>query len=150
MQVVLIILSVGLLGLIIYFAVSPKSSKLLKRSAFAALGLIVISIGVCVFLLIKGPGQDPAAIALPVFQDTPTMPASKTNVPAIIVFIVVLLGILGLIVFGVKKDQRHPHEQESAAPPPPEAFPDNGNLEMGNEPMMNDDNFDDDSFDIDI
>jgi len=149
MQVVLIILSMGLLGLIIYFAVSPKSSKLLRISAFAALGLIGISIGVCVVLLIKGPGQDPAAIALPVFQDTPTMPASKTNVPAIIVFIVVLLAILGLIIFGVRKDQRRPIEQESAEPPPP-AFPDSSDLELGDEPMMTDDNVDDDSFDIDI
>ena len=146
MQVVLIILSVGLLGLIIYFAVSPKSSKLLKMSALIALGLIVISIGVCVFLLIKGPSSDPAAISLPVFQDTPTMPAKRTNVPAIVIFILILVAISGLILVGIKRD-RHESNEPASESKPPSAFSDNNDLGLGDEPAMKDD---DDSFNIDL
>ena len=146
MQIVLVILSAGLLGLIIYFAVSPKSSKLVKKSALIALALIGISIGVCVFFLVKGPGQDPAAISLPVFQDTPTTQARKANVPAIVILILVLLAIAGLIVVGIKRDKRDSHAPVSESKAPP-AFNDSEELELGDESLMKDD---DDSFDIDI
>jgi len=146
MQVVLIILSAGLLGLIIYFAFSPKSSKLVKMSARIALGLIGISIIVCVVLLVKGPGQDPAAISLPVFQDTPTTQARKTNIPAIIILILVLLAITGMIVVGIKRDKHESREPVSESKAP-STFNENEELELGDDPMMKDD---DDSFDIDI
>ena len=146
MQVFLAILSAGLLGLIIFFAVSPKSSRLLKISALIALGLIGVAIGVCVFLLVKGPSQDPVAIALPVFQDMPTTPANKTNTPAVVIFVLILLVIMGLIILGVKRDQKRAKEQvpETKAAP---VFNDDGDLGLDDEPLMKDS---DDSFDIDI
>ena len=146
MTVVLIILSSGLLGLIIYFAISPKSSKLLKISAIAALALIALSIGICLFLIIKGPSQDTAAIALPVFQDTPTKPASKTNIPAIVIFVVILLAISGLIIVGIRRDKHETSEPVAETKPSP-VFSDSDDLGLGDEPMLKDN---DDSFDIDI
>ena len=148
MQIVLAILSVGLLGLIVYFAVSPKSSKMIKLAAVVALGFIGISIGVCVFFLIKGPSQDPAAISLPVFQDTPTVPAQKTNVSAILVFITFLLVVLGLIIIAVRRDRlknkETPKENEA-----PASFQGNDDLNLGFEEEPEKKDFDD-SFDIDI
>jgi len=148
MQVVLAILSVGLLGLIIYFAVSPKSSKLVKMSALIALGFIGLSIVVCVVFLIKGPSQDPAAISLPVFQDTPTVPAKKANVPAILVLIAFLLFILGLIIVAVRRDKSKGGETVKESDTSG-IFHDNNELDMGFKEEEGKKEFDD-SFDIDI
>ena len=104
MLVVLIIVSAGLLGLIIYFAVSPKSSRLLKLVALAALVLIVLSIGICSVILIRGPGEDPNAMALPIFQDAAPTPAKKGNLPAILIFLLVFVVILGMIVLIAQRD----------------------------------------------
>jgi hypothetical protein len=106
MQILLAILSAGLLGFIIFFAVSPKSSRLLKISALIALGLIALSVGVCGLILIKGSGKAVEAIPLPVFQDTPVDPAKKTNMAAIVSFIIVFLFILGMVVVVTLRDKK--------------------------------------------
>ena len=147
MQVVLIILSLGLLGVIIYFAVSPKSSRLLKLSALIALGVIGLSIAICVIFLIKGPSQDPAAISLPVFQDTPTAPAKKGNVPAVLFFVAVLLGIVGLIVIAVRREKKTDTGETVKKSTAEELFQDDdGVLDMTfkdeSEKKDHDDNFD--------
>ena len=105
MLVVLAILSVGLLGLIIYFAVSSKSSRLLKLSALNALGLIALSIAVCGVFLIIGPSEKTTEVTLPVFSDS--APQTKgSNIAAFIVFLVTVLFIVGLIIFIPMRDRR--------------------------------------------
>ena len=98
MLIVLGILSVGLLGLIIKFAVSPKSSRQLRMAAIIALVLIVLSIGVCVIILIRGPSKTPGDFPLPVFQGD-AQPVKKNNLPAILSYVVLLLFIVGLMVY---------------------------------------------------
>jgi membrane associated rhomboid family serine protease len=104
MQLVLIILSAGLLGLIVYFAFSPKSSRTLKLSALAALGLIALAVGICSVFLIKGPADNTEEILLPVFQGA--APAEKKDSSPIFVFLIILSLILGLIIFLAFRDQR--------------------------------------------
>jgi ABC-type Fe3+-siderophore transport system permease subunit len=104
MQLVLIILSAGLLGLIIYFAFSPKSSRTLKLSALVALGLIALTVGICSVFLIKGPADNTEEILLPIFQETASSP-KKDNAP-IFIFLIILALILGLILFLAFRDQR--------------------------------------------
>ena len=87
MQVVLVILSVGLLGLIIYFAVSPKSSRLLRLTALVALVLIGLSLGICGIFLIKGPGETKEFIPLVLQESQPQ--AKSSNTGAIITFFIV-------------------------------------------------------------
>ena len=98
MLVLLIILSVGLLGLVIYFAVSPKSSRQLKLAAFIALGLIALAIAVCGIFLFMGPGAGTEQIPLQLFQETQTQIAEDSNILEIIVFLLIFLIVLGLIV----------------------------------------------------
>ena len=105
MQVVLIILSVGLLGVIIYFAVSPKSSRLLRLSSLIALGLIGLSLGVCGIFLIRGPGEEAADAFVPVFQET-SSPSKSSNAGPIVAFLVIFAAIMALIVFLALRDQR--------------------------------------------
>ena len=106
MPVVLIILSVGLLGLIIYFAVSPKSSRLLRLTAIGALALIGLSIGICGFFLIRGPSSNDDTLPLPVFQDASPQPVKNNNIIVMIVFLAVLLLILGASIIISLRDQK--------------------------------------------
>jgi preprotein translocase subunit YajC len=142
MQVVLVILSLGLLGLIIYFVISPKSSKLLKLTALIALGLIAISIGVCAVFLIMGPGEDEEHIPVSVFQGAQPQAVNSGNIPAVIVFFVVFLLIMGLIIFLALREQRKKSEGLKSAQKAP-VFPASGELNIGSSDL-----FDEDSFDI--
>ena len=96
--VLAIILSVGFLGLMVYFAFSPKSSRVLRLSALAALGLIGLALGVCGIFLIRGPVGKEADVPLPlIFSDSPP-PARESNLMAIIIFLVVFLFVMGMMI----------------------------------------------------
>ena len=108
MLVVLTIFSAGLLGVIIFFAVSSRSSRLLKLSALIALGIIALSLAVCGFILIMGrPSQEAVNIPFPILPDTPKQAPVKranANLVEIIVLIVLFLFVLGLLVFSARKE----------------------------------------------
>jgi amino acid transporter len=104
MQVVLAILSLGLLALIIYFAFSSKSSRLLKRVAFIALALIALALVIAGIFLLVGPGEDPGHIPIPGFHEPQTHDESRISVE-LIVFILVFLFIIGLIIYSAYKEQ---------------------------------------------
>ena len=148
MQVVMAILSAGLLGLIIYFAFSPKSSKLLRRVAIIALVLIGLSLGICSIFLIMGPSKDPGDIPLPPFLNTPKAAPKKGNLVEILVFLVILALIMALIIVLVSRD--HKKKAEEAKKPKPKPQPvfqsDNKPDDKGLETKGSDD--DDDSFDL--
>ena len=138
----MVILSAGLLGLIIYFAVSSKSSRLLRLAAIIALGLIGISIGICGVLLIRGPSQEEVDIILPIFKDAAPKAKSGSNFVAIFVFLAVFLFVVGTIIYlslrkQVKKEE--PVKKTTADP----VFPSGDELnieELGKE--ENEDSFD--------
>ena len=107
MIVVLIIFSVGLLGMIIYYAVSAKSTRILKLAATIALGLIGLAIVVCAIFIIIGPREDPNAVLLPFVaeESAQTTTNSNTSIMDIIIF-VVLLGIISLVIRKSMKEQK--------------------------------------------
>jgi amino acid transporter len=118
MQVALIIFSVILLAAIIYFAVSPKSSRLLKISALIALGLIALSIGVCGIILMRGPVASRTAVPLPFITDD-SPPVRRTNTPAILSFVAVFLFLLGVTAYLTGKERTTlmaPEKRPAAAP----------------------------------
>ena len=152
MQIFMLILSVGFLGVIVYFAVSPKSSKLVKIVAIAALILAGLTIGICGFLLFRGPAQDPDAIPLPVFQDMPTEPAKKSNIMSFLIFFAFLFAVLGIIIYVAIRDRKKT-QKPAKKPAGSSVFMDNDdlNIGMGNGIARSDVKGDlDDSFDIDI
>jgi len=106
MLVVLIIISIGLLGLVIYFAVSKKSSRQLKLAAFIALGLIALALAVAGIFLLSGPGEDTHHIPLPVFQEAQIQPADDSNILEVVIFFLIFLLVMGLIVGLALKSQR--------------------------------------------
>ena len=146
MQVFLAILSVGLLGLIIYFAVSPKSSGLLRLAALIALGLIAISIGVCAIFLVRGPTEATDVIPLPFLPpDADPQPERKGDLPVIIGFLVLLLVLVGLIYYSSKKEKER-KALKAKEPAPARAY--KPAPEKKEEPDPNNINFDDDTFEI--
>ena len=104
MVVVLAILSLGLLGVIIYFAISPKSSRLLKLTALIALGVIGLSLMVCAILIIIGPKGDKETIPL-VLQDVAPQVKRDKNILDIIIIIGLLL-VVSLVIFKSMRDQK--------------------------------------------
>jgi membrane associated rhomboid family serine protease len=151
MQVVLIILSVGLLGVIIYFALSPKSSRLLKLSARIALGLIALAVGICCIFLIKGPSDKTPDISLPIFQDSEPVP-KKSNAGAVWIFLVIMLAMIAFIVFLSLKDQRNRAGGKKAPAlkmPGAPVFTDNVTLDIkGSDDTKSEGKEEDDTFDI--
>jgi len=106
MQIVLGIFSAGFLGVIIYFAISRKSSRFLRMASLLALSLIAISLVVCGIILIRGPAASETDIPLPIFHDTPPAKAKKGNVVEILVFFVILAAISALIIYSTRKDRQ--------------------------------------------
>ena len=105
MIVVLIILSLGLLGVIIYFAVSPKSSRLLRLSAIIALGVIGLALIICGIIILIGPAEDEDVISFPVFPDI-SPPVKKINNVSDIIILAVLLLFVGFVMFRAMKEQK--------------------------------------------
>ena len=116
MQVVLVILSVGLLGLIIYYAVSPKSSRFLRLAALIALGLIGLSLGVSgIILLLKGVEQSHEEPHLPIFLDVPQTSPNRGITVEAIVFTVIFVFLLAFISIVAYRDYLKRKEEAQKA-----------------------------------
>ena len=107
------ILSLGLLGMIIYFVISPKTSRLHRLAALIALGVIGITILVCGILLIRGPQEDPDAVLQQIFQGTQTQPQPR-NIWDIVIFSALLLIVASVAIKAIK-DQRKPAAKQKKA-----------------------------------
>lgn len=101
--------------MIIYFAVSSKSSRPLRLAAFAALALIAIAIAVSGVVLIIGPGEGPEIIPFPFLPDTDAPPAENGNTGAVIIFMLVFLLILGLVIWLHHREQRKKEDKSKTA-----------------------------------
>jgi hypothetical protein len=125
--VVLVILSVVLLGAIIYFAISPKSSRLLRLASVIALGLVALSLLVSGFFIIKGPSEEEATIPFQLFSDTP--PPAKSNFRLFDIGVLVFfLGIIGFVIAKAMRDQKKA-QKEVKIYKPKEPVEDSGALE---------------------
>jgi flagellar basal body-associated protein FliL len=113
--IVLSVLSLGLLGLIVFFFFSKKSSPALKRAALGALAAIALSLGVCGFIVIRGPAAPEAELYLPVVTVTDQPPAKSANTAGLLVFLVILAALLGVIIFLGMRDQRKKAVDEAVA-----------------------------------
>jgi len=102
MQVVLIILSVIVLGVIINYAVSGKSSRIVRLTALGALGLIALSLGIAtIIIVVNGFSQDNDENRLPIFleaqQDAPKETANLVEIVIFLVIIAVLITVIAVV-----------------------------------------------------
>ena len=128
MIILLIILSLGLLGGIIHFAISPKSSKLLRLAALIALGVIALSLVICGILIIIGPKEDPDAALFQVFQDMPTQPQSRNIFDLVILGII--LAVVSLVILKALRDQRKSAAGAIKKPGKAQLFDDDDDLDL--------------------
>ncbi|MDR2159049.1 MAG: hypothetical protein LBP23_03165 [Treponema sp.] len=113
--IALSVLSAGLLGLIVFFFFSKKSSRSLRRAAMAALIAIGLSLGVCGFFIIRGPAPPEAELYLPLAAVAEEAPVKGDSVLSLLVFLVILAALLGLIIFIGMRDQRRKAAEQAVA-----------------------------------
>ncbi|MDR2029231.1 MAG: hypothetical protein LBP93_06815 [Treponema sp.] len=113
---VIIPLALGFLGIIIYFALSKESSRVVRLAALIALGAVILSVLVCGIIVILGPGESGEEPVMPDFLATeqPEAPAA-TNTFVLVIVILFLLLFLGMVVFLSLKEQRKTGERKTEA-----------------------------------
>jgi amino acid transporter len=113
---VIIPLALGFLGVIIYFALSKESPRIVRRAALIALGAVILSVLVCGIIVILGLGEGGEAPVMPDFlaTDQPEPPAT-TNTFVLVVVILFLLIFLGIIVVLSLREQRKTGERKMEA-----------------------------------
>jgi|GEM_PF-1257196 len=97
--------SLLLLGFIIFFAISPKSSKILRLVSIIALGAICLSLIISAIIIIAGPAEDPQRIPLPPQLDSSSPAESPRRASDIIILLVFILGI-ALVIIKATNDQK--------------------------------------------
>jgi hypothetical protein len=104
-------LSAALLGLIIYFALSPKSSRVLRLTALAALGAIILSVLVCLIIIIAGAGLTSREPVMPDFlaPEAPAVPARGNFFILFLLaaFLLIVLAAVVILSLRERKRQRH-------------------------------------------
>jgi cytochrome bd-type quinol oxidase subunit 1 len=112
MSIFFYILPVPFLVLISYFALSRKSTPLIKRAALIALILVGLAVLASLLVVFGEPvskaGPIPAAVSV-----EPAVP-QKSNIGAIVAFAVSLLLFLVLIVFLSLREHRRLPKKEGA------------------------------------
>jgi hypothetical protein len=106
MLFVIIPLSVILLGLIVYYALSPRSSKILRLSALGALGAIMLSIVICVIIIFAGPGGNDEPVMPDFFAAEPIQDAPKDDFTFLVLPAVLLLAFLGTVIFFAMRERK--------------------------------------------
>jgi amino acid transporter len=94
------LVSLAFLAMIIRFALSPQTDRLVKRAALIALAAIALTIIVCLVMVIAGPGaeeEEEVFAGLPLAE--PVVPAGNPNRVYMLVLGVIVLLFVGLIIF---------------------------------------------------
>jgi hypothetical protein len=99
MIIIGILVSIALLVVIIRFALSPQTDKLVKRAALIALGAICLAIVACLVMILTGPKaveEEEVFAGLPLAE--PVEVANPAKAYMLVVGIIMLLFV-GLVIF---------------------------------------------------
>jgi uncharacterized membrane protein len=117
MLFVIIPIALGFLGVIIYFALSKKSARIVRLVALIALGAVILSVLVCGIIVILGLGEGGEEPRMPDFLVTgESEPPAKTNTFVLVMVILFLLIFLGMVVVLSLKEQRKTGRRKTEAP----------------------------------
>jgi amino acid transporter len=105
MLVVLGILAVAALSGLVYFYLSPKSTKTQKLAALGALALCGLALLICGIFLIFGNEEKKDPYAFPVAAEA-AQPKPKAQVFELVIFLIALLLLFGFVVFLGYRDQK--------------------------------------------
>jgi cbb3-type cytochrome oxidase subunit 3 len=110
MNIFVLFLPAAIFLLILYFALSKKSTSPVKKAALITLGILILSVIISLFLIFSEPGG-----AVPgTIESVPNAPVkpNNANIPALIVFIFFFLFFLGIIIFVLLRERRETTKQE--------------------------------------
>jgi hypothetical protein len=114
MLYVIVPLSAALLGVIIYFALSRSSSRTLRLTALAALGLIILSVLICIIIIFVNTefaGDEPV---MPDFLSAEPPPAApKGNFLVLFLLAVLIVAFLGTVIFLSLRERRRQQNHSS-------------------------------------
>ncbi|MDR2745999.1 MAG: hypothetical protein LBB77_01005 [Treponema sp.] len=105
--------SVVLLGVIVYFALSRKSSKSLRLTALAALGAIILSVLICAIIILSGAefgGKEPV---MPDFLSLEPPPAPKGDFFVLFFLAVFIIAFLGVVIFLSLRERKRQQNHSS-------------------------------------
>jgi multisubunit Na+/H+ antiporter MnhF subunit len=112
------IVSLALLAVIIRFALSPRTDRLVKRAALIALAAIGLAIVVCLALVIAGPRaeeEEEVFAGLPLAE--PVAAAGNPNRMYLLVLGIIMLLFVGLvIVLSLREEKKKRLAQEIKRP----------------------------------
>ena len=85
-------------------AFSKKSDPMVKKIAIIALILIVVSIIICGILLVKASSDEVSVANIPVIVETQEV--KTTDFRFLILFVIILAGIVGLLLFLLSREKK--------------------------------------------
>ena len=107
MQVVLVIISVILLGVIINFTFSPKSSRILKLVSLGALVLIALSLGIATIVITANNfKQVNEEEHLPIFLEAQRDEPKTNNLFHIIIPLLIFVVLVAIIAVAYSRDRK--------------------------------------------
>ncbi|MDR0998818.1 MAG: hypothetical protein LBL70_07105 [Treponema sp.] len=104
---VIIPLALGFLGVIVYFALSRESSRIVRFAALIALGAVILSVLVCgiIVILNLGGGEEPV---MPDFFATeePGPPEKDSSLVPAIGVLFLLAFLVAVVIFSFREQKR--------------------------------------------
>ena len=108
---VLFFLGIGIMAGVVYLAVSPKSEFKVRVAALGALGLMVVSVIVCIIIYFK-MGATPKQLILPDMMPS-DMPPPETASPVSMIMLIIFMIALFVIIFILSlKEQKRVENKE--------------------------------------
>ncbi|MDR3174621.1 MAG: hypothetical protein LBU19_10255 [Treponema sp.] len=110
---VIIPLSIALLGVIVYFALSRSSSKALRLTALAALGAIILAVLICLIIIFAGRGFTNKEPVMPDFLNTEPPPAPRENFLVLFLLAIFIITFLGVVIFLSLRERKRQQNHSS-------------------------------------
>jgi protein-S-isoprenylcysteine O-methyltransferase Ste14 len=109
MIIVAAVISLALLAVIIRFALSPQTDKLVKRAALIALGAICLAIVVCLVMVFVGPKKVEEEVVfsgLPLAEPVAVVNTNKLYMLALGGILLLFVGLIILLSLREEKKKR--------------------------------------------
>jgi heme A synthase len=108
MLFVIIPLALGFLGVIVYFALSKESSRIVRFAALIALGAVILSVLICGVIVILGLGGGEEEPVMPDFLATeePAPPAKDNTLITILGALFLLAFLVAVAVLSLKEQKK--------------------------------------------
>jgi len=100
-----ILLGVGIMAAMVYLAFDKKTSPAMKKACLVALGIMVLTVIVCLFLIFTDTRApvDPSRL---IVGEPPGKKDTGNNIWVLILLVIFLIAIFSVIVFLAMREQK--------------------------------------------